>query len=112
MNTRGLGSHTIVTLGPVDEHFKVVEAYFHITVRGLCLLLSVNAYIDFIQALFRQGNRVAVAEDGIGTLTILVLVRRGHIHQPQLVPKALRGDNQIGNFYGNNPFFTAQMRYP
>ena len=81
----------VVTLGPVNKHFQPIKAHFHIAIRGLCLLLSVNAYIDFIQALFGQGNRVAIAEDGIGTLTILVLVGRRDIHQPQLVPKALRG---------------------
>ena len=69
----------VVTLRPVNKHFQPIKAHFHIAIRGLCLLLSVNAYIDFIQALFGQGNRVAIAEDGIGTLTILVLVGRRDI---------------------------------
>ena len=33
----------VVALGPVDEHFQVVEAYFLIAVWGVHLLLSVNA---------------------------------------------------------------------
>ena len=89
----------VVALGPVNKHFQPIKAHFHIAIRGLCLLLSVNAYIDFIQALFGQGNRVAIAEDGIGALTILVLVGWGHIHQPQLVPKALGGNDQISQLH-------------
>ena len=64
----------VVSLGPVDEHFQVVEAYFLIAVRGLCLLLSIDAYIDFIQLMLRQGNRVAVAQNGIAALALLVFV--------------------------------------
>ena len=62
----------VFALRPVDKHFQLIKAHFHIAVRGLCLLLSVNAYIDFIQTLFGQGNRVAIAEDGIGTLIVLI----------------------------------------
>jgi len=112
MDARGFSAHMVVALGPVDKNLQPVEANFHITVRGFHLLLSVNAYIDFIQTLFGQGDRIAVAEDGIGALIVLVLIGRGHIHQPQLVPKAFGGNHQIGNFHGNYPFFTAQMRYP
>lgn len=74
MDSGCLCPHMVVALGPVNKHFQVVEAHFHIAVRGLCLLLSVNAYIDFIKALFGQRDRVAIAEDGIGALAILVLV--------------------------------------
>ena len=42
----------VVTLRPVNKHFQPIKAHFHIAIRGLCLLLSVNAYIDFMQALF------------------------------------------------------------
>ena len=73
MDTGGLCAHMIFALRPVDKHFQPIKAHLHIAVRGLCLLLSVNAYIDFIQALFGQGNRVAIAEDSIGALTILAL---------------------------------------
>ena len=56
MDTGGLCAHMVVALGPIDEHFQVVEAHLHIAVRGIHLLLAVNTYIDFIQALFGQGN--------------------------------------------------------
>ena len=86
----------VFALRPVDKYVQSIKAHFHIAIRGLCLLLSVNAYIDFIQTLFGQGNRIAIAEDGIGTLIVLILVGRGHIYQPQLIAKALRGNDQIG----------------
>ena len=99
MDTGGLCAHMVVALGPKDKHFQPIKAHFRIAIRGLCLLLSVNAYIDFIQALFGQGNRVAIAEDGIGALNILVLVGRRDIHQPQPVPKALGGNDQISQLH-------------
>ena len=65
MNTRGLGTHLGLALAPIDKHLQVVETNFGIAVRGVHELIPVNAYIDFLQALFRQGHRIAVAEDGI-----------------------------------------------
>ena len=107
MDTRGFSAHMIIALGPIDEHFQIVEAHFHITVRGVHLLLSVNAYIDFIQPMLRHGDGLAVAENGISTPIVLVLVSRGYIHQPQLITKALRGNNQIGKFHGNILSYSA-----
>ena len=82
MDTRGFSAHMIIALGPIDEHFQIVEAHFHIAVRGVHLLLSVNAYIDFIQPMLRHGDGVAVAENGISTPIVLVLVSRGYCLKP------------------------------
>ena len=102
MNTRSPGPHLGLALAPIDEYLQVVKTNIRIAVRGFHALIPVNADIDFVQALFRQGDGIAVAEDGIRPLVVLVLVCRRHIHQPQLIPQAPGVDDQISNFHSVN----------
>ena len=95
MNTRGLCSHLGLTLAPIDKYLQVVKTNFGIAVRGIHELIPVNAYIDFLQAPFRQGHCVAVAENMLCTTPLPILVGRRYIHQPQLVSQALGLDFQI-----------------
>ena len=99
MDTCGCRAHMVIAFRPVEEHFEVIEAHFHIAVRCVHALLTVNFDGDLLQALFGQGNRLAIAEDGIGTLIVLILVGRGHIYQPQLIAKTLRGNDQISQLH-------------
>ena len=97
MNTRGLGPHLGLALAPIDEYLQAVKTHFRIAVRGVHTLFTVDAYIDFVQALVRQGHRIAVAEDGISLTVVQVGKRRGHLYQPKLVPQALGLDFQISD---------------
>ena len=51
MNTRGLGPHLGLALAPIDKDLQAVKPNFHISVRAVHELVTVNAYIDFLQAL-------------------------------------------------------------
>ena len=70
MDTRGFGPHLGLALAPIDKYLQAIKTNFHIAVRGLHALVAVNADIDFVQALFRQGdsityrNVIAVKSDG------------------------------------------------
>ena len=95
MDTRGPGPHLGLPLAPIDEYLQAVKAHLRIAVRGIHELIPVNAYIDFLQAPFRQGHCVAVAENMLCTTPLPILVGRRYIHQPQLVSQALGLDFQI-----------------
>lgn len=88
MDTRGPGPHLGLPLAPIDEYLQAVKAHLRIAVRGVHAFIPVNPHIDFVQALFRHSDGIAVAEDGISFAVFTILIGRGHLHQPQLAPKA------------------------
>ena len=51
------------------------------------LLLTVNAGTDFLKAVCRQHNDIAIAGHGIRALAIFILIRRCNIHQQLLYPQ-------------------------
>ena len=68
------GTHLGLTLAPINEYLKTIEDNLHIAVGCIHELLTVNADIDLLQTLFRQGNRIAIAKDRVRTGIILVLI--------------------------------------
>src|SRR5699024_377269 len=72
-----------------------------IAVRGIHTLFTVDADMNFVQALVRQGHGIAVAEDGICPPVVLVLIGRGYLHQPQLASQALRVNDKVSDFHSN-----------
>ena len=99
MDARGLGSHLGLALAPIDEHLQIVEAHLHIAVWGLHELLAVDSHVNFIQALFRHGDGITVAQNGIRPAVVLLLVGRGNIHKPQIVTNSTGDDHQVSKFH-------------
>ena len=60
-------------------------------------LLAVNADTNFLKAVCRQGDNVPVSGHVIRTLAIIVLIRRGNIHQQLLCPQRGRVDPKIAD---------------
>ena len=99
MDTRGPGPHLGLPLAPIDEYLQAVKAHLRIAVRGVHAFIPVNPHIDFVQALFRHSDGIAVAEDGISFAVFTILLGRGHLHQPQLAPKAPGVNDKVGDLH-------------
>lgn len=78
-----------------------------LTDDALDRLYQVYCNIETNVAIRLNKEKFSALYRAISTPIVLVLVSRGHIHQPQLITKALRGNNQIGKFHDNILSYSA-----
>ena len=81
----------------ISGHLKVGKLDLNKAFRLFHELLTVNADTDFLKAVCRQRNDIAIAGHGIRALAIFLLIRRRNIHQQLLCPQRGGVDPKIAN---------------
>ena len=96
-NASGLCGELDMPLRLISGHLKVGKLDLNKAFRLFHELLTVNADTDFLKAVCRQRNDIAIAGHGIRALAIFILIRRCNIHQQLLCPQRGGVDPKITN---------------